>query len=678
MSWYWLTVIAVIFLVVCGVLAAVAIQLRQELEDKLADYDRLRTLWDNFPGVVTEIRPDGTITHISVSILTGAEPGAIQGTNVRDYLDDESYALFAAARDALLSTGAPQTYDIKVQRHSGATLLLTNRLLPIIRDGRLTSMMILSLDRSEVIKVETELMSQKDMAEGASAAKSRFLASMSHEIRNPLNSMLGMLTLLGATRLESRQRHYLTTLQQAADHLLGIVNDVLDLSRIEAGKLELNTDDFDLPDLAQHVASMMHHQASEKRLALQLFISDDVPVNVRGDALRVRQILMNLLSNAVKFTTTGHVILRLASSQTGVRFTVEDTGVGIEPERARNLFEEYSTVHGKLSLDQGGTGLGLNICKRLTEAMGGYIGVLSTPGIGSCFWVDLPLNQISGGLFRDAMPQEFHQRTLWVADSFAVNRTLVVSVARRLGLSVRGFDRLRDLLAALESEAPDILVMSRRFYMAPDTQHRSSLLDQKGMRVAVSCDETFSEDWKAPQSVSECWSWPVDQRELSAILSRMLGEPGSDKPADQSTDQASGMPDIPEALNLRVLLVEDDKVNRTIADHMLRKLGCKVVMAINGEAALEKLASGETVDIVLMDRHMPGMGGLEATRQIHAQAGCEQLPVLALSADVMPEQQAEFMAAGAAGYISKPLRPEELRATLARWIPVRAGRSRME
>lgn len=668
MSWYWLTVIAVIFLVICGTLAAVAIQLRQELEDKTADYARLRTLWDNFPGVVTEARIDGTITHISASVLQGLPAAHVQGSNIRDHLDAQGYAAFVTARDALLKTQESQTYDLRVERKDGAVMRLANRLLPIIRDGRVASLMILSLDRSEVLKVEEELMNQKEIAEGASAAKSRFLASMSHEIRNPLNSMMGMLTLLGATRLEARQRHYLTTLQQASDHLLGIVNDVLDLSRIEAGKLELTDEVFDLPDMAQHVASMMHHQASEKRLALQLFISDDVPVQVRGDALRVRQILMNLLSNAVKFTSAGHVILRLTSSQTGVRFTVEDTGVGIESERARNLFEEYGTVHGRLSLDQGGTGLGLNICKRLTEAMGGYIGVLSTPGIGSCFWVDLPLNPCGSELFRDALPQEFHQRTLWVADSFAVNRTLVVSVARRLGLSVRGFDRLRDLLGALGSEVPDVLVMSRRFYMAPDTQSNLALLQQQGLRIAVSCDETFSEDWKAPREVvSECWSWPVDQRELAAIFSRMLDA--------RSDDAASAVPELPDQVNLKVLLVEDDKVNRTIADHMLRKLGCSVVMAISGEEALERLATESGIDLVLMDRHMPGIGGLEATRRIHALAGFEKLPVLALSADVMPEQQAEFIAAGAAGYVTKPLRPEELRATLARWMPLREAHS---
>lgn len=669
MSWYWLILLIVVFLVLLGLVSAIAIQLRQELESRNSEHLRLRTLWNQFPGIVTEIRPDGTIIGIGESAAPYLNGRVPEGNNVCDYLAGEAKTAFTGALARALETREPQMYEVIAPDGNGNPCSFTNRLLPVLADQRVTSLLILSLDRTEMHKVEAELTLQKTAAEGASAAKSRFLASMSHEIRNPLNSVAGMVTLLGATSLEPRQRQYLNTLQQAADHLLGIVNDVLDLSRIEAGKLELSEEEFDLPDLAQHVTSMMHHQASEKRLAMQLFIADDTPVQVWGDALRVRQILMNLLSNAVKFTEQGHVILKVSCSETGIRFAVEDTGMGIESERARSLFEEYGTVHGKISLDQGGTGLGLNICKRLTEAMGGYIGVLSTPEVGSCFWVDLPLRRAGGLLFSESMPQEYHQNTLWVADSFAVNRTLVAAVARRLGMSVRGFDRLRDLLNALENDKPDILVMSRRFFLAPDTQAHTGLISGTAMKVAVSCDETFSEDWRAPADlVHESWSWPLDQRELSLILTRLLEGPSGEQTDLPPTDTPQ--------LTLNVLVTEDDPVNLKIAEHFLRNIGCEVMTAVSGEEALARLAENNLPDLIIMDRHMPGIDGLETTRRIRADSRYDGIPVIALSADVMPEQQAEFIAAGAAGALSKPLRPEELRDLIARHVEVTEARSR--
>ncbi|MEK9765724.1 MAG: histidine kinase dimerization/phospho-acceptor domain-containing protein [Thalassolituus sp.] len=366
MQEYWLYAAVTLLIAVIIALLSKLAQQRDELYEAQQESRRSRLLWDRYPGVVVEIRPDGTVIRISSADISGLNEAA-NGRRVQDLLSGQSRSVFQASLAQALETFAPVQYELTAKGSGGQELWFRNELIPVLINGHLKSLLIVASDITDLHLIQSELTRQKEMAERQSEVKSRFLANMSHEIRTPLNGMLGVMALLEATPLTPRQRSHFDTLQQGADHLLAIVNDVLDLSRIESGNLVLTHESFDLSELLHRVAAIVHAKASEKRLALQLFIDDDVPEYVRGDPLRLSQILLNLLNNAVKFTDRGHVILRVvvpSADRDTLRFSVEDTGIGIEAAKAQHLFGEYALAHGDVSEALGGTGLGFMDCRQ--------------------------------------------------------------------------------------------------------------------------------------------------------------------------------------------------------------------------------------------------------------------------------------------------------------------------
>lgn len=658
---YWTYVIIIALLAAVMVLLTRLSQQRISLADLQREKDRADILWKHFPGVVAEIRPDGTIMSAGTGIHTPGADRLFKGEQVQSFLSGEALSTFSQRLKESVVSRQPVSYCLCVD--AGDTIVhLRNELVPITRDGRVKSLLIISSDITELKEAEEKLKTEKAIAESGYEAKRRFLASMSHEIRTPLNGMLGALSLLGGTPLSPHQKSYLHNLQQGADHLLAIVNDALDVSRIESGHLQLVREEFDLLALAQRVLGIVQGKASEKRIALQLFCDDDVPGRVVGDPLRVSQILINLLNNALKFTDKGHVILRLVKSDKDgddIRFSVEDTGSGIELSRAPYLFDEYSAAHDERSRALGGTGLGLNICKRLVEAMGGNIGVASTPGTGSCFWMNIPLTATHEGV-EISTDLKFRDRTLWVADSYAVNRSFVMGVAGRMGMNVRGFDRLRDCISALLVDKPDVLVLSRRFFTAPDMQLQYDSLGD--VKLCVSCDESFSENWQPPSElVRGAWAWPIDHRHLSSLLGRVLEtEPAGDQVIRPSGTESKQV--VRSSLYLlQVLLVEDNPVNQKVLEQLLKRQQCQVIVRSSGIEAIEYLTNNAGTELVIMDRHMPGIDGIETMRRIHALPGYETLPVVALSGDALEEQKLEFLQAGAIDYLLKPVSPQRLK-----------------
>jgi len=665
---YWLYLSLAALLAIVILLLAKLQQQRQILYEHRRDRTRSRLIWQHFPGVLVEIRPDGTVINASTGLDIKGVDKLIPGRTIQSLLRGEALHTFLCSLESAVSEECIVRFYLTVESGEGV-LHFRNQLVPVKRGGRLQSLLMISSDISELTASEAQLEEQRREAVASIDAKRRFLANMSHEIRTPLNGMLGSIGLLESTPMSGQQKAHLNNLQQGADHLLAILNDVLDLSKIESGRLQLTEEQFDLRELLQRVVGIVYARASEKRLALQLFVDDDIPDQVIGDPLRISQILINLLNNAIKFTDKGHVILRVVRpphEKTAFRFTVEDTGIGIDPAKAPFLFEEYSEAHDERSRALGGTGLGLNICKRLTEAMGGTIGVVSSPDIGSCFWLVLPLQSVS--VTSDRALQTLHEgKVLWVADSFAVNRTLVIAVAGKLGMTVRGFDRLRDLISTLALEKPDVLVISRRFFSAPDMLLQYRLLDE--VKVCVTCDESNAEGWVPPADlVCATWAWPLDQRRMGAILSRTLaGKMSPDTvitPFTLNDDTAISTPEVENSLPLNVVLVEDNPVNQKVLFHMLQKLNCQVVCRDNGLEALEYLENNSGTDLVIMDRHMPGIDGIETMRRIHLQPQYATLPVVALSGDAMAEQQKEFLDAGATAYLVKPVNPKDLNALL--------------
>lgn len=549
---------------------------------------------------------------------------------------------------------------------------MSNQLVPIVRATRLASLLVISRDITEVSNAQSVLKQQKKFAEDTSTAKSRFLASMSHEIRTPMNGLLGMVSLLEGTEMTSEQQGYLRTISHSSEHLLAIVNDVLDLSKIEANKLTLNVAPFDLNDMALRVIEIVSPKAREKSLAIQLFFEDGVPSHVVGDPTRIRQVLMNLLTNAIKFTDEGHVLLRVVlvrqiDNDATLRFSVEDSGIGIPADKAMLLFEEYSFAHGAISANQGGTGLGLNICQRLANLMGGNIGVVSSPGIGSCFWMDITLSVAAIEVENTAKSRLLignNAYDIWVADALAINRALVVSVVRKLGFSVRQFENIESLQAELQHHHPHVLILSSALYRKADFGSVRDAVRGQGGRVAVTADNGFFEgsDRFSQHGVDASWEWPIGQEELKRILLRLLDKtrPVADVITRFNHEENESKLSLK---GINVLLAEDNPVNQKVVTQILRHLGCEVAVVAHGGEALLYLEHTRP-DIILMDCHMPVMDGVEATAAIRANPEIRDIPIIALSADAMEEQRQLCEDVGMDGYLTKPVRLHDMKQAL--------------
>ncbi len=543
----------------------------------------------------------------------------------------------------------------------------------------------------EMVEERTsELRIAKEIAENASKTKSQFLAAMSHELRTPLNAIMGYSEILEEESIEMGYEELIEDTRRvyaAAKHLLSLINEVLDISKIEAGKLTLEEEAFDLSRMIETLLDMVGSKAQEKKLVMQSFIDDDAPHLMVGDSIRLRQILMNFLTNAIKFTDHGHVLLRVVvvrhlQSAVHLRFSVEDSGIGIRADRAMTLFDEYVLGHDQLSTAAGGTGLGLSICKRLAELMGGQVGVVSTPGIGSNFWFDITLSVATCNAPEPVEEQAARGHTLWICDDLQVNRTLLISIARKLGMTTREFTSGDDMLPHLMRESPSMIVISHSVWGKATDEFRLYVKNHP-TRVAMSSPDVLTHDGEEllAQGIHAYWDWPISQHTLSDLLVRLLQQPPtsdhlvtrySRAPASPRSSMTANQP-VPELAGARVLLVEDNPVNQRVTGQMLSRLGCVVSTANNGQESVTQVQE-QDFDLVLMDCHMPVMDGLAASRAIRAweqKTGARPLSIVALSADVMSDRKTECEEAGMDGYLSKPIRLHELKRELPEFVHLR-------
>lgn len=661
----------------CVVLWLMNRSLLHKLQQARKAEHRYRLLWQQLPDVITELDTDGRILGIN-HLMNGFTRESVVGRYSHELLAPEQNEVFEQNLQHTLETLSPSSYELQLHGAEGQVSWLRNQLVPVVQDGELAGLLVIGRDVTDMHRAQEVLGREKEAALQESLAKSRFLASMSHEIRTPMTGLIGMVSLLEQTPLNTEQLGFVRVIQQSSEHLLSIVNDILDSSKIDANMLSIEEEAFAVRELVDNLVNMMAGRAREKGLAIQSFVDANIPRYLLGDPVRIRQILMNYLTNALKFTEHGHVLLRLVlvsqkQSRLRIRFSVEDSGIGISTEQALHIFDEYSPGHGRRSTLAGGTGLGLSICRRLASLMGGKVGVVSSVGLGSHFWLDLELMPAASDLGQTVASYDFGDREIWVLDDVQINRSLVVSVARNIPVSVREFTDFDYMLSAAREKRPDVLIVCERCFQGHAEQLRS--LSRQNVTLAISSSSAAIPDEKllTAAGVRAFWDWPVGQEVLRRMLLRLLEgelpEQGLLTRYEKGTPQVA--PVAATAGGLKVLLAEDNMVNQKVAAQMLRRLGCDVVVAADGKAALDQCRK-QSFDLVLMDCHMPVMDGLEATRAIRELPQCSNLPVLALSADVMAEQKSACEAAGMNGYLTKPVRIEDLRAALE---PYAAARS---
>ena len=569
------------------------------------------------------------------------------------------------------------------------TWLLTTKVPLFDEKGEVTGLAGIGRDITARKRAESEWQRAKEAAEATSRAKSEFLANMSHEIRTPLNGIIGMTDLALDTDITSEQREYLDTVKLSAESLLTVINDILDFSKVEAGKLELEFQDFNLRDCLGSTLKTLALRADEKGLELLCQIAPATPEFVCGDSSRLRQVIVNLVGNAIKFTHRGQVQLEVAPESSvyddhRLHFVVSDTGVGIPPEKQRLIFQPFSQADSSTTRKYGGTGLGLSISTSLVELMGGGIWVESEPGAGSRFHFTVLLKPSTAKTeaIPPASPESLRGVKVLVVDDNTTNLRILHDVLSRWEMQPAMAQSGEEALTALELARqqsvffPLILVdlhmpgmdgftlIERIRQHPPSPSEIVMLTSSRHRKDAERCRAL---------GVAAYLLKPIRQSELREALARVLSarnHPAADAGALSPSQETAA-----SVQPLSILVAEDNAVNQRLIVRLLEKRGHRVKLAANGLEALQ-FAEQESFDLVLMDIQMPEMDGLMATARIRerelASGNGHHLPIIALTAHAMKGDQERFLAAGMDGYLSKPLHPKELDEILAAQIASRS------
>ena len=651
-----------------------------------------------FARKVTGLRGAGlTLTDQRGTVLAGPE-GAPRGLVSRR--DDRAVAAALKGRSGRLTEPGPSGDELVSYRPLQGTGWTATLRLPArtalagVRSLRSTVLLVASVLGVALVaglflmarsdrrrrQAEAELEAARDQAMEGSRLKSEFVANMSHEVRTPINGVLGSAALLMDTSLDREQREYADMIRRSGESLLTVIDDILDFSKVEAGKLELEQVEFELRPLVEDAAEMVSGRAHAKGLELACLLPASVPPALKGDPNRLRQVLLNLLSNAVKFTEEGEVVVRVAVAEQGedhveLRFEVSDTGVGIAADEADRLFEAFSQADTSTTRRYGGTGLGLAICSRLVQLMGGSMGVDSEPGRGSTFWFTARLEpappEAVGGL--PSPRAHLEGLRVLVVDDNATNRVILEQMLTAWSMAATtassGPQALELLREAAREERPfDVAVLDLHMPDMDGLQVASAISDDPriaGVRLLLLSSSTeLARRPEAQAKIAAHLAKPVRQSQLYDALALVMGD-------TTDTDLTLTPQQLSEARSHRrahVLLAEDNEVNQKVAARTLEKMGYRVDIAGTGAEAVRAVAD-RPYAAVLMDCHMPEMDGYEATAEIRRREGeGRHTPIIAVTASAMAGDRERCLAAGMDDYLAKPLRERDLSATLSRWV----------
>jgi len=671
------------------------VQERAKVEESLsAERKVLRALIDNVPDFiyVKDAQCRFLVANLAVAKQMGANsPDELIGKTDFDFYPHELAKTFFEDEQQVIRSGQAEINreESGLDPQGNASQIMTTQVPLHDKSGRVTGLAGIGRDITHLKKVQAEMQKAREAAEAASRAKSEFLANMSHEIRTPLNGVMGMTDLALGTPLTPEQREYLETVKMSGDSLLTVINDILDFSKIEAGKIDLDAIDFNLRDWLESTLKTMALRADEKGLELLCEIAPEVPEALRGDASRLRQIIVNLVGNAIKFTESGEVVVKVqVDSKEGkeyvLGFTVADTGIGIPKAKLGLIFDPFSQADTSTTRKYGGTGLGLTISARLVGMMGGKISVESQEGRGSQFHFIVKISGADGKEIKigtTAPPELLRDVRVLVVDDNATNRRILEGMLLRWQMkptSVGGGNAaLTELAAAREGGQPYQLILTDMNMPDMDGFELVEAIRRKPELSAATIMMLTSSGHRGDAArcqelgVSAYLLKPIRLSELREAIARVLGARPHDGVIPLIT-RFSVKDEREPGTSLKILLAEDNAVNQRLAVRLLEKRGHRVVVAGTGVEALHALEK-EVFDLVFMDVQMPEMDGLEATAAIRAKEGATggHQQVVALTAHAMKGDREKCIAGGMDDYLSKPIRPVELDQVLERFLATR-------